>query len=134
MSSSERPVIAALSALIVLQLVMLFSLYADVSPHPPASTPLFGLGPFIGAAIAAALASIILGPMSAAGGRILCGLATVLALVSFGPQKYFDAQIGQIWPAVVTGQAAGVYLLTALLSQARRGGSNGNAVAGSKTR
>ncbi len=135
MSSSERSILAALSVLVVLQLVMLFSLYAGVPPHPPASTPLFGMGPFIGAAIAVALASIILGPLAGTSGRILCGLAAVLALVSFGPQKYFDAQIGQIWPAVATGQVAAFYSLIALFGQVLRGGrKDGKATAGGEAR
>ena len=134
MSSSERSISAALSALVVLQLVMLFSLYAGVPPHPPASTPLFGIGPFIGAAISVALASIIVGPLAGTSGRILCGLAAILALVSFGPQKYFDAQIGSIWPAVVAGQVAAVYSLTALSGRVHRRGANEKDAAGGEAR
>ncbi|WP_420412924.1 hypothetical protein [Roseibium sp.] len=110
MPNPDRTAAAALTTLIVLQIVMLMSLYAGVSPHPPVSTPFFGIGPFIGAAVSAAMAALILGPASTKAGRILSGLAAVLALVSFGPQKYFDAQIGLIWPAVVTAQAAVVVL------------------------
>lgn len=119
MPNPDRIAAAALTTLIVLQIVMLMSLYAGVPPHPPVSTPFFGIGPFIGAAVSAATAALILGPASTKAGRILSGLAAVLALVSFGPQKYFDAQIGLIWPAVVTAQAAVVVLGVQLFRSSR---------------
>ena len=96
---------AALLALVVLQGVMLGSLYADVAPHPPTTTPLFGIAPFLAAALAAALAGLMLGGHSRAG-RWLSVLAALGAAVSFGPQKYFDAQFPLIWPAVIAGQLA----------------------------
>lgn len=34
-----------------------------------------------------------------------------MALISFGPQKYFDAQFGLIWPAVILGQLAALVIL-----------------------
>jgi hypothetical protein len=34
------------------------------------------------------------------------------ALLSFGPQKYFDAQFHLIWPAVIAGQAASAAVIT----------------------
>jgi len=37
--------------------------------------------------------------------------AVALALVSFGPQKYLDAQFPLIWPAVVTAQLAIVIIM-----------------------
>ena len=106
-----RPMIAALSTLIVLQIIMLSALYAGIPPHPPVSTPLFGIAPFIGASVSIALAAIVMGPLSGSTGRVLSGLAVVLALVSFGPQKYFDAQFALIWPAVITGQVAAIVVL-----------------------
>lgn len=110
MIPSDRRNQAALACLILLQAVMLASLYAGVTPHPPAATPLFGIGPFLGASMSAAVAALILGPTRA--GRVLAGVAAFAALVSFGPQKYFDPQFPLIWPAVLSGQvAAGVILL-----------------------
>ncbi len=94
---------AALLVLIVLQLVMLGSLYADVAPHPPTTTPLFGIAPFLAAALAVALAALVLGGRA----RIGLGLSVLAALcaaISFGPQKYVDAQFPLIWPAVIAGQ------------------------------
>ncbi len=115
MMHSERPAIAALSTLILLQLIMLSALYAGIPPHPPVSTPLFGIAPFIGASVSAALASILVGPRAGAAGRGLSGLAVILALISFGPQKYLDAQFALIWPAVLTGQIAALVVLIQIL-------------------
>jgi hypothetical protein len=107
-----------LACLIILQTVMLASLYAGVAPHPPAATPLFGIGPFLGAALSAAVAALILGPSGA--GRGMAGLAAMAALVSFGPQKYLDPQFGLIWPAVLAGQVAAAVVLLGLLSRLPR--------------
>ena len=115
MSPVEKPHQAALACLIILQLVMLGSLYAGVAPHPPAATPLFGIGPFLGASLSAAVAALILG--AARGGRVLAVLAALAALVSFGPQKYLDPQFALIWPAVLSGQVAAALILLGPLSR-----------------
>ncbi len=103
---------AALIVLIVLQSVMLISLFAGVAPHPPAETPLFGIAPFIGAALAAAAAAIVLG-CGTVTGRGIAIMAALMAAVSFGPQKYFDPNFGLIWPAVIVGQIAIAVLIVA---------------------
>lgn len=36
--------------------------------------------------------------------------AALMALVSFGPQKYFDAQFDLIYPAVILGQIAALVI------------------------
>lgn len=113
--NDTRSVNAALAALIVLQTIMLSALYAGIPPHPPVATPLFGLAPFIGAALAAAVAGLVLGTTETGYGRVLSLIAVVLAAVSFGPQKYFDAQFALIWPAVVVGQVAIVTVLVQVL-------------------
>lgn len=115
MTSADRPSQAALACLILLQTVMLASLYAGVAPHPPATTPLFGIGPFLGASLSAAVAALILGPSPA--GRVLAGTAAMAALVSFGPQKYLDPQFPLIWPAVLSGQVAAGTILLGLMSR-----------------
>lgn len=47
-------------------------------------------------------------------------LAAVMALISFGPQKYLDAQFPLIWPAVLAGQiAAAVVIYTAFRARPR---------------
>ena len=125
MAHSDTSVHAALACLIVLQIIMLGSLYADVAPHPPAMTPLFGIGPFLGASLSAAVAALILGPADSRAGRVLASMAALAALVSFGPQKYMDAQIALIWPAVVSGQIAVVTIFLGLFPQ-RSGQSAAN--------
>lgn len=117
---NPRAATAALSTLIVLQIIMFSTLLAGVAPHPPAATPAFGIGPFIGMSISAAIAALVMNATGSPVGRLLCMLAALLALVSFGPQKYFDSQIGLIWPAVVSGQIAVATLLFQVWT-ARRG-------------
>ena len=111
MANHERTVTAALLVLIVLHVTMLGALFAAVPPHPPLATPLFGIAPFVGAVIAVAGAAVVLGPLESTAGRRLSLLATLLALVSFGPQKYLDGQFHLIWPAVLCAQAAVVTIL-----------------------
>lgn len=106
---SNSAIRAALGVLIVLQLVMLGSLYAHVAPHPPSATSLFGIAPFLAMALSAAIAAMMMIHTSV--GRFLSVLAALAAVVSFGPQKYFDAQFALIWPAVITGQLAIVTVL-----------------------
>ncbi|WP_299845062.1 hypothetical protein [uncultured Roseovarius sp.] len=109
---------AALATLIVLQLVMLGSLYAQVMPHPPEATPLFGIAPFIGMALSASVAALMLGQTRM--GRGLAVLAAFAAAVSFGPHKYFDAQFALIWPAVIAGQLA-IAAVLVIVFKRRRG-------------
>lgn len=111
MTRHERQTTAALTALIVLQIIMLTALYAGIRPHPPTATPLFGIAPFLGAWLSVAAGAIIIGSLHDASGRVLSLLAVVMALVSFGPQKYFDAQFALIWPAVLLGQFAALVIV-----------------------
>lgn len=109
---------AALTALIILQLVMLGALFAQSAPHPPATIPLFGIAPFLAAALSAASAAIIIGPLETSTGRILAVTAALMALLSYGPQKYLDAQFALIWPAVIAGQIAAVAIIVLVASTA----------------
>ncbi len=119
MSQSNRHVVAALSTLILLQLIMLAALFAGIKPHPPAAIPLFGIAPFLGAALSIAVCALILGPLDTTAGRSLSTLAALLALVSFGPQKYFDSQFGLIYPAVIPGQIAALVIFARVFSAMR---------------
>ncbi|MEM6824982.1 MAG: hypothetical protein AAGB18_04110 [Pseudomonadota bacterium] len=107
---------AALAVLVVLQTIMLTALYSDLPPHPPATTPIFGMAPFLGMSISLAVAALVLGSASGKIGPVLAVLAMLAALVSFGPQKYADPQFPLIWPAVVTAQVT-IVLLTACLAR-----------------
>lgn len=114
MTDTDKPTTAALAALTILQAVMLTALYARVAPHPPAVVPgMFGMAPFLAASLSASVAAMIVG--RGRGGRVLSLLALLLALISFGPQKYLDAQFPLIWPAVITAQIAIIVLLQRLL-------------------
>ncbi len=110
---------AALTALIILQLTMLGALFAQSAPHPPATIPLFGIAPFLAAALSTAAAAIIIGPLETAPGRVLSVLAALMALLSYGPQKYLDAQLALIWPAVISGQIAAVAVIVLVASSAK---------------
>lgn len=120
MTQSDRNVIAALATLILLQVVMLSALYAGIKPHPPVATPLFGIAPFLGASVSVALSAIILQPLRTVSGQCLSVLAALMALISFGPQKYFDAQFGLIWPAVVLGQLAALVIFVCVFNGRRQ--------------
>ncbi|GFE49491.1 hypothetical protein So717_12440 [Roseobacter cerasinus] len=126
MTQLERRANAALTILILLQLTMLSALYAGIEPHPPVATPLFGIAPFIGASISIALAAIIVTPLGTITGRVLSVVAALMAMASFGPQKYFDAQIGMIWPAVGLGQMAALVIGASVLLSCRPIGKMGD--------
>ncbi len=113
--SESRSITAALSALIILQLVMLGALYAQVPPHPPATIPLFAIAPFLAVALATAAAALIVGPVAGRTGRALSLLAGLMALLSFGPQKYLDPQFPLIWPAVLAAQVAVIAVFVGVL-------------------
>lgn len=119
MTHSDRHALAALTTLILLQIIMLSALYARVPPHPPEATPLFGIAPFIGASVSIALGAIIMQPLTTTAGRSLSLLAAAMALVSFGPQKYLDAQFTLIWPAVILGQLAALVLIIGVVQASR---------------
>lgn len=118
--SESRSISAALSVLIILQLVMLGALYAQVPPHPPATIPLFAIAPFLAVALATAAAALIVGPVASRTGKALSLLAALMAMLSFGPQKYLDPQFPLIWPAVLAAQIAVIAVLAGVLFQQRR--------------
>lgn len=132
MTQSDRHAQAALTTLILLQVIMLSALYAGIRPHPPVATPMFGIAPFLGASVSIALAAMIVRPLETIAGRGLSILAALMALVSFGPQKYFDLQFGLIWPAVVLGQLAALVIFVRVVSASRQRSETGQTAASSK--
>lgn len=113
--TDSRSVFAAITALVILQLVMLGALYAGVPPHPPAVIPLFAIAPFLAVALATAAAALITGPLESKVGRALSLLAALMAMLSFGPQKYLDPQFPLIWPAVLSAQVAAIVIVVLVL-------------------
>ena len=95
---------AACLVLAVIQGVMLASLFAGMAPHPPRAIPLFAMPPFLSVSIGTALAGCLLAHRPT--GQRLAIPAALLALLSFGPQKYLDPAFPEIWIAVITSQAA----------------------------
>ncbi len=107
---TTKPAIAALGTLILLQGVMLLALFTKTAPHPPETIPLGGMAPFLGMALSAAMAALVMGVQTGAG-KALSLLASLAALVSYGPQKYFDAAFPLVYPAVITAQIAVLVLI-----------------------
>lgn len=116
----SRSADAALAVLVVLQATMLAALFSGTPPHPPIAVAPFALGPFLGTSISVAVAAIVLGATGTGPGATASVLAAVLALVSFGPQKWIDPAIAQIWPAVLLGEVAAGGLLFEAARQRRR--------------
>lgn len=112
------PATAALSTLIILQVVMLGALYAQIAPHPPNAVAPFAIAPFLSVSLSAAVCAMLMGENTTRIGRGFCLLAAFMALVSFGPQKYFDAAFPLIWPAVIAAQIAIIALITLCLRKA----------------
>lgn len=108
---TNRPIQAALAMLAILQTLMLLALLAGLPPHPPRLTPLFAMGPFLSASIAIAVAGILLAETPGRFPVVVSALAALLALLSYGPQKWIDPAISEIWPAVLLGQAAALWVL-----------------------
>lgn len=119
METLDRTARAALAALTILQTVMLAALFADVDPHPPRAIPLFAMAPFLAAALSLAAAALVVGLRSGAVGRGLTALAAAAALLSYGPQKWVDPAIAEIWPAVLFGQIAAVACAVAAIAPRR---------------
>ena len=112
---------AAIVALLVLTGVMLLALFSRTAPHPPLEVPLFALGPFLGASLALGAAALYLVRQGARHGTLLAVLFALSALVSFGPQKYFDPGFASVWPAVVAAQIAALVILSgSVVSLAKR--------------
>lgn len=66
-------------------------------------------------ALATAAAALIVGPVASRTGKALSLLAALMAMLSFGPQKYLDPQFPLIWPAVLTAQIAVIAVFVGVL-------------------
>ena len=96
---------AAIVALLMLTGTMLLAMFTRTEPHPPLVVDPFALGPFLAASLAIGAAAYCL---VVRGMRFAMATALVFALtalVSYGPQKYVDPALPQIWPAVIVAQA-----------------------------
>jgi peptidoglycan/LPS O-acetylase OafA/YrhL len=107
----DAPTSAAVAALLVLTGVMLVALFSRTPPHPPLEVAPFALGPFLGGSLGIGAAAWHLLRQDARHGNALAVVFALTALVSFGPQKYFDPAFFRIWPAVITAQVSVVVIL-----------------------
>lgn len=104
-------VIAALIGLIIMHMVMLGALFSGVEPKPPAF-----FGPFIGATIAAAAATIFLLLTQHKYQVHAVLLVLLMALPGVGPQKIFiEPDILILSPIVLLGTGCLGILLTYLV-------------------
>ncbi len=117
----DHPASAAIVVLLVLTGIMLLALFSRTAPHPPLEVPPFALGPFLGASLAIGAAAFQLVRQGARHGGTLAVLFALTALVSFGPQKYFDPAFLRIWPAVITAQIAVIVIVAWCVVAFRRG-------------
>lgn len=113
--SRQRAAYAALTSLIIVQLIMLASLFAGLAPHPPRTIPFFAMAPFLSVSMAIAASAMIVEPLTGKLGKTLSVLAALCALLSYGPQKWIDPAIGEIWPAVLAGEIAAIALLALIV-------------------
>lgn len=120
MPTTLRIAYAALTTLIIVQLIMLGSLFAGLAPHPPRTIPFFAMAPFLSVSMAIAASAMIIGPLTGKLGKSLSVLAALCALLSYGPQKWIDPAIGEIWPAVLAGEIAAFGLLALVVLAGRK--------------
>ena len=107
----SSPATAAIAVLLTLTGVMLLALFSRTQPHPPLDVTPFALGPFLGASLAIGAAAFHLLREGARYAGSLAVLFALTAMVSFGPQKYFDPAFSRIWPAVITAQVAVIVIV-----------------------
>ena len=118
---------AAVAVLLVLTSAMLLAMFTRTEPHPPLDVAPFALGPFLAASLAIGTAAYLLVARGARWGIWMALLFALTALVSYGPQKYFDPAFPRIWPAVIVAQAA----VAAILIRAAGAMRSGQGSAGS---
>jgi len=99
---------------------MLLALFSRTAPHPPLEVAPFALGPFLGASLAIGAAAFHLVHQGTRYASTLAVLFALTALVSFGPQKYFDPAISRIWPTVITAQIAVIVIVAQSMLTLRR--------------
>jgi hypothetical protein len=109
--------VTSLAGLVVLNCVLLGSLWAQVEPHPPAR-----VGPFIAASLTLTVISIpLVWWRNKKIGYIISIIVGVLGLVSFSPLKFFyDESAGQVFPVIIVGTVLVVVLLIASITGLRK--------------
>ena len=116
----DRCTAAAIMALVVLTSVMLLAMFTRTEPHPPLEVAPFALAPFLAASLAIGVAAYVLVASGARFATATAVLFALTALVSYGPQKYFDPALPKIWPAVIVAQSAVVVILARTAGKAAR--------------
>lgn len=106
-SALRGSAIAALSALIVLDLGMFASMLAGVAPHPPGAR-----GPYIAATAALATAALLRLLTTSDRAVLLLALTALAFIPGVGPHKFFtEAAARDLAPVIAVGTGALVTLL-----------------------
>jgi len=108
---------AGLCVLFLLQTIMLAALFTRTPPHPPLEVAPFAIAPFLAASASLAAAACLLLASNIVAGLACSVLAALTGLVSYGPQKWFDAAFPKIWPAVGLAEIAIVLIFFAVLRE-----------------
>ncbi|MYA87258.1 MAG: hypothetical protein F4X97_02180 [Boseongicola sp. SB0662_bin_57] len=85
---------------------MLLTMLTRTKPHPPREGEPCALGPSLAASLAIGSAAYVLVARGARHSMATAFLFALTALVSHGPQAYFDAALSRIWPAAIVAQLA----------------------------
>ncbi len=107
--------VTSLAGLVVLNCVLLGSLWSQVQPHPPAR-----VGPFIAASLSLAVVSIPLVWWRNKTGYTISIIVGLLGLVSFGPHKILAGSAGQLFPAIMVGTVLSVALIISSVASWRK--------------
>ncbi len=110
----------AIVALLVLTSAMLLALFTRIEPHLPLEVEPVALGPFLAASLATGAAAYGLVVRGMRFAMAIALLFALTALVSYGPQKYFDPAFPKIWPAVIVAQLAIAVILCRAVVRAFR--------------
>ena len=110
----------AIVALLVLTSAMLLALFTRTEPHLPLEVEPVALGPFLAASLATGAAAYGLVVRGMRFAMAIALLFALTALVSYGPQKYFDPAFPKIWPAVIVAQLAIAVILCRAVVRAFR--------------
>ena len=115
-NSILQAAISSLIGLIVLNCVMLGALFAQVPPNPPGR-----VGPYIGATISLAIASLPLFFWRNRIGYISSIIVGLMCLMSLGPQKFFiEPTAILLSPVIVLGSVLSFILIISSIYELRR--------------
>jgi hypothetical protein len=98
-SEENENLIVSQIGLLIIDIVLIFALFAEVDPHPPGF-----LGPFIGAMISLGSISLVLALWERTIGLLSAIIFGCMNILAVGPQKYFfDPNGTTVIPIIILG-------------------------------